>query len=124
MQVFSLEAVAGLSQLRAGMGGTVYWLCKFQQQMSDTGSPRHTKPGSLPACLFWWVGRGDSDDRKWFSAFVESPFRVIPYIFKDTFTIHVHKEHVDTTEENPERFNRALCSVTDTGIFDSKCHLD
>lgn len=124
MQVFRLEAVAGLSQLRAGTGGTVHWLCKFQQQMSDTGSSRHTKPGSLLACLFWWVGRGDLDDRKRFSAFVKSPFRIIPYIFKDTFTIHVHRDDVDTTEENPERFNRALCSATDTGILDSKYCLD
>lgn len=92
------------------MGGTIYWLCKFQQQMSDIGSSRHTKPGSLLACLFLWVGRGDTYDRKWFSDFVISPFRrIISYIFKNTSTIHVHKDDVDPTEENPERFNRALC---------------
>lgn len=65
-------------------------------------------------------GRGDSEDRKQFSAFVKSLFRLISYIFKNTSTIHVHKDDVDTTEENPEKFKRAWCSATDTGILDSK----
>lgn len=48
--------------------------------------------------------------------------RLISHIFKNTFTIHVHKDDVDTTEENPEKFSRALCSATDTGILDGKCN--
>lgn len=68
------------------------------------------------------MGKEDIDDRERFSAFIKSPFRIISYIFKNTFTIRVHKDDLDTTEENPERFNRALCSATDTGILDSKYH--
>lgn len=58
MQVFSLEAVAGLSRLRAGTGGTMHQLCKLGQQISDTGSSKQTKPEFSLCLLACFGGRG------------------------------------------------------------------
>lgn len=127
MQVFSLEAVA-LSWLQVGMGGTMHWLCKLRQQISDAGSSKQTKLGFSFACLLVLGagGKGDSEDRKCFSAFVKGPFRLVSCLFKNTVIIHVHEGDINTyviqLKKTQGSLNRALCSATDTDILDCKCN--